>query len=481
MKTLELMECLLQEERTELEALLKAHRRKSIHRLFKTLWPAVQKGVEPDNEALFEKVFEKPYQKESDYLLRNELRLLNREIELFLQEKEILRRIRKDEMREITPVVVWLELLLERQQLALFEKEWRRIDKSAREKQDFSLLYQLCNVYLNFIYRYQELHVDLYRRAFELLENTRHQILLSAEEDCRMLDVKRSYVHRILKAFDSSFEVPFEASTLKPLNTNEDVLLFRYLKVWSQTYLVQDKIPLYEQLLEWQPTIVRLRPELGNNEFVFLNNLALLYMHESKNYQKANHYFSQAMANHQQNHKRINVELFFNYLINLTRLKRFSEVILHYQSHAKMVEADLKLRFKFCYLVAMNHLLLGQTSEALALIPEDLRQRPRQEYIYTRFMYTIAYCIDGLYDLFERELQNLYQTIRYKTPEEAGEWSYTLSAFRKFFKIMSQEPNANEKKKKYQAMAEELEKESQTNTAGADNLILLWLRTELTK
>ncbi len=479
MKTLELMACLQREELRQLESILQGHKRHALHKLFKALRNAVSTGTEPAGEVLFESIFDKPYQKTSDYLLRNELRLLNREIELFLLEKEILRRLRQDEPREIIPAIVWCELLLDRKQTELFEKEWRRWEKTAREKEDYALMHRLYLLYLTFIYRHRELHPDLYVNAAEMLEQAREFVLLDAEEHCRTVDVKRAYVYRILNAMGAGPASPFEETTLQPAASNQEKRLMQYLRIWSQTYVASDKIPLYEQLLEWQPFIARLRPELEANEFVFLNNLALLYMLERRDYRQADHFFSQAMDNYRRHHKKVHTELLFNYLSNLTRLERFAEVIELYQAHRQAAEADPKLHFKFCYLLAMNHLFVNQPEAALAYIPEDLRQRPRFEYIYTRFIFAIAYYMEGLDDLFEREVQNLYQTIRYKTPEEAGEWRYTLEVFRKFARIAAETPNAKARSKQMAALGRELEADRQAQTAGADNLILLWLKRTL--
>ncbi len=481
MKTLELMACLQPDELAALEKLLQQHKRRSLINLFKALQIAARRSVEASNEALFEAAFDKSYQKQSDYLLRNELRLLNREIEFFLLEKEILRRLHREETREIVPAIVWCELLLERRQPDLFEREWRRWEKTARESEDFALLNRLYIIYLTYIYRHRELHPDLYFKAAQMLDQAGEFALLDAEERCRMVDVKRAYVHRILEAMDVRLAAPFEETVLGPAKSASERLLMQYLKSWSQTYVAPEKIPLYEQLLEWQPRIARLRPELGENEFVFLNNLALLYMHERRDYRKADHYFSQALENYRRHHKKMHTELLFNYLSNLTRLGRFSDVVLQYQAHQETVDADPKLNFKFCYLLAMNHLFLGHTRAALSFIPDDLRQRPRFEYIYTRFIFAIAYYLDGMEDLFDREIQNLYQTMRYKTPEEAGEWQYTLGVFRSFFRNVVQEPDARERKKQCVALLRETEQGVKEGTAGADNLILFWVRNEMEK
>lgn len=346
MKTVDLIACLKPEEVQDLRLVLDKHRRRSLSRLFHELLQAAQKSNEPENIALFPVVFQQPYRKELDYLLRNELRLLNREIETFLLEREVLRKIRQNETEEIIPALVWLQLLLDRQQFDLFEKEWRRIEKLALERQAFALLQRLYEVYLSFIYRYQELHLGLYQKAFTQLENARHFGLLAAEEQCRLIDVKLAYVHLILRAFDASYANPFVETVVQSSPHAKDYLLFRYLRLWAETYVAENKIPLYTQLLEWQPDITKTRPELSNNKFVFLNNLTLLWMHEKKDYKKADFYFTHAMDHYFRNHKKINNELFFNYLSNLTRLNRFPEVIQLYEVNRGAVESDQKLKYK---------------------------------------------------------------------------------------------------------------------------------------
>lgn len=77
MRTLELLKALSPGELKAIENQLVSGKRKSLLTLFKQLRRHRAGNAVPENEELFKKTFLKPYSKKRDYLLRNELRLLN--------------------------------------------------------------------------------------------------------------------------------------------------------------------------------------------------------------------------------------------------------------------------------------------------------------------------------------------------------------------------------------------------------------------
>lgn len=79
-------------------------------------------------EKLFQLLYKKAWTKDNDYLLRNDLRLLGRQLELYLARKLF---DQTDKRFEAEASCLCLTALLERQQPELFLREWQQIMRSA--------------------------------------------------------------------------------------------------------------------------------------------------------------------------------------------------------------------------------------------------------------------------------------------------------------------------------------------------------------
>ena len=87
MKTLTLIQSLTEKETMEFITVINSHKRESLKKAFHFLndWPNPE--LEPEKRVLFKAIFNEKFTKSKDYLLRNELRILNTELENFLIEK----------------------------------------------------------------------------------------------------------------------------------------------------------------------------------------------------------------------------------------------------------------------------------------------------------------------------------------------------------------------------------------------------------
>lgn len=470
-----LIACLYPDESRLMQKELKKHRRTALLPLFNRLKKAVKKNQELSNEELFPLISDKPYQKKWDYLLRNELRLLNGEIETFLLSNEVMKQLKTDNVQEINPSLLWLKLLLERQQFGLFEKEWRKMERQANEQQNFRLLSQLSPLYFEYIRKYQEIHPQLYQETRPLLEAAKEWTLKAALENFRQLEVKTAYLDRVLYAFDTSY--PRKALVQKvvlPANPIEP--LFEYLYLWGLTYIEEKNTDHFLKLLEIHPEVVKTRPEYERQEVIFHSRLALEYMLR-KEHQQADFYYKESLRLHQQYHDTIDLNLLFNYFSNLCKMHHFEEAIKLWEKHQTAIDENPKLRYRYRYLAAMCYLFQNRPTLATALLPEDIHKRPQNDYYYSRFILAISYYLEDMDDVFEREIQNIYQSIQYKTPEEVV-WVDNIRMFRKFMRIYLYTADEGEKKEKLQELAQQIEQDMENGEEYTDHLPLEWLYGE---
>ena len=354
MKSLELIYCLQAEESKALQKELKKHRRTALLPLFNQLKKAAKKQQEPTNEELFGFISDRPYDKKMDYLLRNELRLLNGEIETFLLSNELLKRLKSGRLLEISQNLLWLELLLERQQFALFEKEWRKILRQAKENKHFSLLSQLHSLYFEYLRHYKEIEPARYRKARSILDEAKSWTLKAAMEQLRKLELNRAYVDRVIFAFDPTHTRQPPSQQFASIETEADPL-FDYLYLWAKTYIENNNTDIYLKLLQLHPEIVKIRPEFKGKDMVFYTNLALQEMLQ-QNYEQASLFYKEALRIDQQNGIKTNVELLFNYCSNLCKMHEFDQAIQLWKDNRVDIEEQPTVRYRYRYLIAMCYL-----------------------------------------------------------------------------------------------------------------------------
>lgn len=126
MKTLELVSVINEPEVKHLRKQLGEKKSNRTLVLFDTLY------FNPDatKEELFIAVFRKKYSIEKDYLLRNELRLLNDELENFIASRQLL-----NEDNSFHKHYLLLKKLKNENRIKLFESEWSQCFKNAKEQQ----------------------------------------------------------------------------------------------------------------------------------------------------------------------------------------------------------------------------------------------------------------------------------------------------------------------------------------------------------
>ena len=117
---------------------------------------------------------------------------------------------------------------------------------------------------------------------------------------------------------------------------------------------------------------------------------------------------------------------------------------------------------------------------AAQLIPEDIHKRPQNEYYYSRFILAISYYLEEMDDAFEREIQNIYQSIQYKTPDEEI-WIDNIRIFRAFMRICLYVVEEKEKSKKLIELAHEIKRDMENNLEYTDHLPIAWLYEQCKK
>jgi len=135
LKTLTLLGSLTPKELRQFDDRIAGQQRAGLQRLYRYLKRWLKKAGKPEKAALFKATFQKAYSKKRDYLLRNELRLLNTALTDFITLRAAEEKIKSDgEQRDY----FLLEGLRQRQLMDLYRKEFRgALERSVKKESMF--------------------------------------------------------------------------------------------------------------------------------------------------------------------------------------------------------------------------------------------------------------------------------------------------------------------------------------------------------
>ncbi len=410
MKTLQLIQLLTAGERKEFAHHLELAKNKKLGEAFSFLSAEKSKSDIDIQEKLFKKLFGKIWTKKEDYLLRNELRLLNRQLELFMASKRFDQANRRYDAE-----ASWLFMtsLLDREAWGLYEKEWdaefRRCEADGN---------------LRSILRLRELDVEfrIRRRDFTGAGIEGFRQALAALQ----LDATRLYQYRILEARLYQTQLnrqvferdPTMVMTEVPLPvfeiTNETDPYLGYLENMRLAHENRGKNAL-QYLLKSSQYIEQCKPGVANirhtqamlyAQIALENFLQYDYEEADKWYEKAIGSIDVIVELHHQ------CTIYLNYISNLTRLHKYAEVLNFIQKHHKLLYNLKEIRERVVCVQTMCLIYGNKTKEAKLLIQEHIVDAREDTLMYLRLTLSIIFYQQKKYDMVSRELLNLQQSLR---------------------------------------------------------------------
>jgi len=408
MKTLELIEILEEKEKKLLAKKLKTNPRHSLLKLFQEL---TKKTVDTyDKAAVYKTVFGVSYKLDKDYLLRNELRLLNAEIELFIIENTT--EVRLDQQLRSQEIVL-LHRLLRQGKESLFQKYYIAAVSSAKEMHNFELLSELYSLKCKFLIKYKEISVANYKELVHTLKLEQNAVQSHLEEKQSENFVKLKYAQRVLLQLDEkAYQQELDSPERMPLS-EEANLLVEYNSLIAQSYLLKgsQKIETLLKAKKLQPNVSAIRPEKTKDMLTILGNIAVEYFLNEK-FEEAHKYYAEATA--LMNETNLNIELLFNYCTNALVLGHHFAFIQTAEKYHAQISSNLKLRYRFQYFTAIAYLFDKKPEKAFDLLGQDIAKRPETEYYFYRMVYAMVYFQLNDFDLATRELENIAQSFRFR-------------------------------------------------------------------
>lgn len=422
MKTLELMQCLTPTDLAKLEKELEQQRKNNTVAVLKHCMH--HSGV--SKEELFLQLFDSPYTTAQDYLLRNQLRLLNKAIEDFIVKQEMLQHEGEHGAKQVL-----LRFYLNKGKVKLFEDEWQPCYKRGLSANDYLLLFDLLKLRTQYVSELLPVSEQHYTALYSLLIN--------AIEHIDKLSLEMQYEYRVYVAFVKRTLHALNVKGVAPVpvvNYTGDVfkldkpIVINYCKwqIYEPALTFEEKLPFYRQLIT-----------LYHND---AKNLAIAYANLGVEYFVRSN-FEQAFANYyeaysivQDNGITYDAKLkgvLFNLVSSAVSIGQYNKAIAIYNKHKQLFETQTQLIHNLQRIVAIAYLWVGDYKAAFECMPNDINERGKNEYYYYRAVYAMGFLLSKDYSLAVRETENAYRALR-ANPFENGDYEKLFLAIKHLIK-----------------------------------------------
>ncbi len=427
MRTLELLKGLTEKELKLIEAKVLTGKRKSLVPLLKELKKFRTTDNEPDDAELFRKTFGKPYSKNKNYLLRNELRLLNEIIYNYLVEVAFNQHLTKNP----GAYNQWLlQSFYNRGMKSMFEADVEKsisVSLADNRPEESSVIFSLKSLW----------QIQNLPRSVEALKEQQQVIKQFKQEEerrfffrIREAEAREAFVQHLLDYVEgkqrhnsddarTSGQSVFDMSKLENSDWRARYLLLK--KHAHQTKgILRIEILKEMQEIEEAPYF---KGDYGlNAQIVTLTNLALEYL-LLEQFELADKYMEQCIERCCLLKQPVPIGNIQNYIANQVILKRYEKGI---EIFKKFEDIILKSRSaeNILILAGFCYIFLNKPDQAMELVPVASKVNVNNM-VVSRLMIAIIFFLRGDYELANNECLNLKRST-YATSLEKKNDVYTL-------------------------------------------------------
>lgn len=393
----------------------------------------------PDlHEKLYKHLFGKVWSKKDDYLLRNELRLLSKQLEVFMARKLF---DLSDQKYDNEANYLYLCSLIERESWDLFDREAQQAIRSAEQTSNMRMLVRLRELYLLFLTIYPEHSDDRYKLLFESVtafDLVRHRL---NEYLCGEISIYRAQMVR--HEHEKNPQYPLEMPQADNYPDLEDDPFIRYYRAGSEAYLNRGEktIEALKEALRLLDVITPGLIELPQRRQIINANIALeLYL--LGKHEEANQFYAEVMKMPKHLSPQRQAAVAFNFISNLIRLNRYEDALNEINKYTKVLQRIGGLWERAVCQQVMCLIYTNRDNEAKQLILENNSAIDYDVLFYMRLALSIAFYKEGKTELCLRELENIEQSLR-----RASEQFHTyIHVVRIFSKVVQRPENVRSRK-----------------------------------
>jgi hypothetical protein len=479
MRTLELLQSFSDKEIAEIDTLVESKERKSLKALYMALKKYRHRKSEPETPDLFAAAFGKKYIVKSDYLLRNELRLLNNILYEYLALKTFADYVKGNP----STFNVWLSRgLYVRKLKNLFESD---IDKFISIAKADILPANTAAFYRQKLVwsRNKQKETAANRKASEkILEDWKKEIIRGAKYNMRELEFwEEMLIYNDRYATNKVLETPEDGRTA-PIGhldfgpVDEDDIFDRYMVLRKHSF--QTRGPVRIDVLKQMMEIL----DAGKfyNEYTFYDrvgtahNLAVEFANAGQ-VEEADKYFTHARAICEKNGNPLIMALIHGNLEIQFHVQRYEKGLELFKAYEKEIlagqSATLLSIFRCCF-----YLFLRRPEDAIMHLPGGAKSS-ELEHLLARMVYLMAFIIRGQTDLALNECANIHRMLKATKGDYVNDYLLINAQYKKY--LQAQLKPRDESKKELSALQQQLAEQIVAKAGMLPEIPLLWLAKEL--
>lgn len=472
MKTIELLQVLTASELKHFEKkVINSHKRNSLKKLYLYL----KKHQNIDKEKAFKKAFDVSYSPKKDALFRNELRLLNKELELFLLEEEWKKNLNLNSKESQLTLI---KLYLERKEFPLFEQAWRKLYKKANEERLYTTKIELINLFFQYKTNYAEVDEELYQDLKILIEEAMRTTVAQMQIAYKKLELKDAFVQRTMYAqTGQKYEYQKAVSYYKRENEleNDDMVAFLDFRIQSYFLNGMEKIKILQKALNCSKDLeIKYPKDKALKEAIVVTEMTVaLEFFLLEQYQKADAHYLQLLERNFEFPVVKKAVIYFNYISNLICLEAYERSVTFYEEN-KEICSEAKVFYRIRYMLCWAYIMRGEYKKPMNMLLEhNIQQRPENDFVYARILLIILYYSADEMELAEREAYNLIQNHRYKSPKEKTFIEYSKLIYQHIQAVHILEPK--KRKEKLNKIQTQLNQMYEANQTSASTMMYRWL------
>ncbi len=474
-KLFSLIKQLPEKELTAIGSTLLQHKRSSLKKLFVVLSNARHED-EPEASLVYKVVFGKKYSKASDYLLRNEYRLLYDWLHQYIHQKISAEK-------NFDPAAL-LSYFVNIGAVELFEEEYHAAWKKALQQDDIDLLTQLSDLNIHYYLTAKnqslvnaEMITQLSQQRINLLQT---QFLRSIRKE----EIRVKLSERIVSAF-KKLEHPIE--TLNQVNLKElekEDLYAQYLSTRARINFArgEEKIRLLKNNLAQEQVIRKYEPAPEEALCRFLINLAQEH-YLNLNFKEAVEYYQKAYEYFEQVAMPVRETLLINYIMSLMRNEDFKLAEKLAAENSTLLLDSKLLASRSPFLLAVLKLHARDAEAAEKYVNLDSKKEGSVFYYFMRLILSAVYYLRGDIEFAVREAINLDQAVNYELNREQNLQTKMskpiVSVFRKFYSTI-QNTTKHQLKKELALLNQEINASLvSANDQSPNSILTQWINKEV--
>lgn len=482
MRALEVLRVLSDREISKIDGLVKAQKRKSLQQIYAALKKYRKRSGVPAHDELYVAAFEKDYSSDKNYLLRNELRLLNEILYEYLIEDTFSDYIKKHR----STYYYWLaRSFFDRKLNGPFETDIDRfIDygKQYIKPEDTARLLDLKSLWL--IYTKPKTAENLKDQALATEEWKTEQIR-HLRYKLREIEARHAYILSTLINIEGKVESRkdderTEAQYLVNLNDGHGYDPFEeYLILKKHSYETKGatRIEVVKKMLAIEEgSHYHGEYSAFNAQITSLTSISMECILLGR-FAEADEYMLECLKRCDEHNHTPPPAILQNYIANQINQAQYQRGIRFYQQNENMVQGSRQY-IAICLYKSYCHLFLQQADEAVQSLPVDVQLTEHQNLMF-RMIYLIVFIVRGQHDLALNEGRNILRMIKAHEGPFYERYFFICNLFIKYINALIKEREL--RKAEMAALNAELRAEPRVEQFIILEFSLRWLVEQLKK